>query len=129
MAKTSIPIGRDVRDKLRAEKQGGETYTQVIERLLDDQPKQLTDYTEFVANNAVSDDYAVSYVHFGLDDAYHPTGGYWFPTGELWGDSSGWVKSKDSIPDGELIRYPCDDKQPEIKGLDGLPEWVEVNNE
>lgn len=31
---TTIPIEADTRDKLRAEKIGGETYTEVIERLL-----------------------------------------------------------------------------------------------
>jgi predicted CopG family antitoxin len=34
MADTTIPIDSDVRDELRAEKKGGETYSEVIERLL-----------------------------------------------------------------------------------------------
>jgi 5-methylcytosine-specific restriction endonuclease McrA len=34
---TSIPIESDVRDDLRAEKQGNETYTEVIRRLLKEQ--------------------------------------------------------------------------------------------
>lgn len=34
---TTIPIEADTRDKLRAEKIGGETYTEVIERLLEDE--------------------------------------------------------------------------------------------
>jgi hypothetical protein len=32
---TTIPIDSDVRDRLRAEKTGDETYSDVIERLLD----------------------------------------------------------------------------------------------
>lgn len=34
--KATLRIESDTRDKLRAEKQGGETYTDVIERLLED---------------------------------------------------------------------------------------------
>jgi len=34
---TSIPIDEDVRDDLRAEKVGGETYSDVITRLLEEQ--------------------------------------------------------------------------------------------
>jgi 5-methylcytosine-specific restriction endonuclease McrA len=35
-APTTIRIASDTRDRLRAEKNGGETYSDVIERLLDD---------------------------------------------------------------------------------------------
>jgi len=35
MGTTTIPIQSDVRDRLRAEKVGNETYTDVIERLLE----------------------------------------------------------------------------------------------
>ena len=38
MAQTTIPIESDTRDKLRAEKVGNETYTEVIERLLSNDP-------------------------------------------------------------------------------------------
>jgi len=34
MPDTSIPIDSEVRDDLRAEKEGSETYTDVIQRLL-----------------------------------------------------------------------------------------------
>jgi len=34
MADTTIPIASDVRDRLRAEKVGNETYSEVITRLL-----------------------------------------------------------------------------------------------
>lgn len=34
MADTTIPIASDVRDQLRAEKVGNETYSEVITRLL-----------------------------------------------------------------------------------------------
>jgi predicted CopG family antitoxin len=36
MGNTTIPIDRDVRDNLRAEKVGNETYSDVITRLLED---------------------------------------------------------------------------------------------
>ena len=36
MADTTIPIDSDVRDKLRGEKVGNETYSDVIERLIQD---------------------------------------------------------------------------------------------
>ena len=86
--------------------------------------QEVTD--DFVQKEAVPVDEAESFVHIGLDDAYHPTGGYWFPSGKKWGDASGWVSSKDDIPIGELIQYPCDDRDPEIRGrLSGeLPDWV-----
>lgn len=35
MADTTIPIQSDTRDKLRGEKVGDETYSEVIERLLE----------------------------------------------------------------------------------------------
>jgi predicted CopG family antitoxin len=35
MADTTIPIDSDVRDELRAEKVGNETYSDVIERLIE----------------------------------------------------------------------------------------------
>jgi len=34
MPDTTIPIDSDVRDRLRGRKQGGETYSEVITRLL-----------------------------------------------------------------------------------------------
>ena len=34
MADTTIPIDSDTRDKLRAQKVGNETYSEVIERLI-----------------------------------------------------------------------------------------------
>ena len=36
MADTTIPIGSDTRDRLRGEKVGNETYTDVINRLIDE---------------------------------------------------------------------------------------------
>lgn len=36
---TSIPIGEETRDRLRAEKVGGETYDDVIRRLLGDEDR------------------------------------------------------------------------------------------
>lgn len=35
-ADTSIPINSDVRDRLRAAKEGGETYSETIARLLNE---------------------------------------------------------------------------------------------
>ena len=79
---------------------------------------------EFVQEHAVSVDEAESFAHLGLDDEYHPTGGYWFPTEKKWGSASGWVSTKYDIPHGELIQYPCDDQPPKIRGRDDLPDWV-----
>jgi hypothetical protein len=79
---------------------------------------------EFVREHAVPVDEAESFVHVGIDDHYHPTGGYWFPTGEKWGDASGWVSTKYEIPDGEMVQYPCSDREPEIRGQNELPDWV-----
>lgn len=79
---------------------------------------------EFVREHAVPADDAESFVHIGVDDAFHPTGGYWFPTGEKWGDAGGWVSSKYDIPEGDLIQYPCSDRYPEVRGQDELPEGV-----
>lgn len=84
--------------------------------------QEVTD--EFVRKEAVPVDEAESFVHIGMDDAYHPTGGYWFPTGQKWRDASGWVSRKYDIPHGELIQYPRDDRPPEIRGRDDLPDWV-----
>ena len=36
MATTTIPIDSDTRDRLRAEKVGNETYSDVIDRLIDE---------------------------------------------------------------------------------------------
>jgi len=36
MADTTIPIKSDVRDRLRSRKVGGESYSQVIDRLLEE---------------------------------------------------------------------------------------------
>jgi hypothetical protein len=79
---------------------------------------------EFVREHAVPADDAESWVHIGIDDHYHPAGGFWFPTGEMWGDSSGWVSSKYDIPDGEVIQYPCSVKEPEIRGKESLPDYI-----
>lgn len=78
----------------------------------------------FVRDHAVSVDEAESFVHLGADNKYHPTGGYWFPTGRTWGVATGWVSRKSEIPQDELIQYPCDDRDPEIRGRDDLPDWV-----
>lgn len=37
MTDTTIPIKSRVRDRLRGEKEGNETYSEVIERLIDNQ--------------------------------------------------------------------------------------------
>ncbi|UBF23287.1 hypothetical protein M1M40_gp09 [Halorubrum tailed virus 29] len=37
MADTTIPIASDTRDRLRAQKVGNETYSDVIERLIDEE--------------------------------------------------------------------------------------------
>lgn len=79
---------------------------------------------EFVREHAVPADSAESWVHIGIDDHYHPAGGFWFPTGEKWGDSSGWVSRKYDIPHGDVIQYPCSEKKPEIRGKDSLPDYV-----
>jgi len=36
MTKTSIHLETDVRDRLRARKQGGESYSELVDRLLED---------------------------------------------------------------------------------------------
>jgi predicted CopG family antitoxin len=41
-SKTTIPIEKPVRDDLRAEKKGNETYSEVIERLLSDTDQEAT---------------------------------------------------------------------------------------
>lgn len=84
--------------------------------------QEITD--DFVRQHAVPADEAESYVHVGLDFHYHPTGGYWFPTGQTWGDSTGWVSQKSEIGVDDLIQYPRDDRLPEIVGKDELPDWV-----
>jgi hypothetical protein len=79
---------------------------------------------EFVREHAVPAEDAESWVHIGIDDHYHPAGGYWFPTGETWGDASGWMSSKYDIPHGEVIQYPCSEKEPEVRGKDGVPDYA-----
>jgi hypothetical protein len=79
---------------------------------------------QFVREHAVPADDAESWVHIGIDDHFHPAGGYWFPTGEKWGDSSGWVSSKYDIPHGDVVQYPCSEREPEVRGKDGLPDYV-----
>lgn len=79
---------------------------------------------EFVREHAVAADDAESWVHIGIDDHFHPAGGYWFPTGEKWGDSSGWVSSKYDIPHGDVVQYPCSENgtAENSAGSDSLPE-------
>lgn len=91
-----------------------------------DTEQEITD--EFVRKEAVPVEEAESFVHIGLDNAYHPTGGYWFPSGKKWGDCNGWVNRKHDIPDDELVQFPCDERPPEIRGREDLPDWV-VNRE
>jgi hypothetical protein len=79
---------------------------------------------EYVRKHAVPADDAESWVHIGFDDEYHPDGGYWFPTGEKWGDSSGWVPTKSDIPHGDIIQFPHSERQPERRGHDELPDYV-----
>ncbi|AJF28096.1 hypothetical protein SG26_20320 (plasmid) [Haloarcula sp. CBA1115] len=79
---------------------------------------------EFVREHAVAADDAESWVHIGVDDYYHPAGGYWFPTSEKWGDASGWVSSKYDIPHGDIIQFPCSEREPERRGHDTLPDYV-----
>jgi len=79
---------------------------------------------EFVREQAVPADDAESWVHIGIDDHFHPAGGYWFPTGETWGDSSGWVSRKSKIPHGGIVQYPCSEKEPEVRGKDEVPNYV-----
>ncbi|UHQ96421.1 hypothetical protein [Natrinema halophilum] len=111
LSKQSEESGRDTEEK-----------TLVTDGGTDIDDREIKD--EFVQEYAVPVDEAESFVHVGYDDAYHPTGGYWFPTGQKWGDASGWVSRKYDLPEGELIQYPCDDRPPEILGYDDLPGWV-----
>ena len=82
---------------------------------------------DFVNQNAVPVDRAESWVHLGLDDHYHPTGGYWFPT-DLQNDDpeqTGIVDSPDDLPYGEILQFPRDDRLPEVTGgRDYLYDWV-----
>lgn len=79
----------------------------------------------FVREHAVSVNAAESFVHLGADAEYHPTGGYWFPSDlKHWDEHTGIVKEKSDVPDGKLIQFPCDDRDPEIVGRDELPDWV-----
>lgn len=79
---------------------------------------------EFVREHAVPADNAESWVHIGLDDHYHPAGGYWFPTGQKWGDASGWVSRKYDIPHGDVIQFPRTEREPEVRGKDDVPDYV-----
>lgn len=79
----------------------------------------------FVQEHAVPADDAESFCHIGLDNAYHPTGGYWFPTDlEHDPDQPGTVATLDDLPKDELVQYPCDDRPPEITGGGDLPDLV-----
>lgn len=84
--------------------------------------QEITD--EFVLEHTVPVEEAESFTHLGMDDAYHPAGGYWFPADRKWGDRPGWVSQKYNLPHGEVIQYPCDDREPEVRGEDELPDWV-----
>ena len=88
--------------------------------------KQMTITDEFVQNHAVPLDDVVTFVHIGLDDAYHPAGGYWVPTNlEPNGETTGWVQRRSQLPKGEVVQYPLDDRPPEVRGTDDLPDWVQ----
>lgn len=84
--------------------------------------KQVDVEDEFVREHAVPADEAESYVHIGLDHHYHPQSGFWFPTGSKWGEASGWCSRRSEIPEGEIIQYPCEDRDPEVRGNGELPD-------
>jgi len=78
MADTTIPIDSDVRDDLRAEKVGNETYSEVIERLIESNGLKITaepdndrivigDVGVFVRD---SEGYRMAYDHGSHADGY-----------------------------------------------------------
>ena len=80
---------------------------------------------EFVVDHAVCREDAETFVHLGLDDHFHPTGGFWFPSDiDPDDDRSGWVHCEDAVPYGNLIQYPRDDRPPRMVGHEELPDWV-----
>lgn len=79
---------------------------------------------DYVRGHAVPREEANSYVHVGIDTAYHPTGGYWFPSRSEVDGSSGQVPSESRIPLGDIIQYPCDEKQVRRVGDQELPNDV-----
>lgn len=58
------------------------------------------------------------FVHISCDSAYHPLGGFWIPTSSEYSEIN-------YPPNGELIRYPANDKNPRIVGSDTVPEWID----
>lgn len=80
---------------------------------------------EFVREHAVPREDAVTYVHVGLDTAYHPYGGYWFPSDiDPDPEMSGWVRRETELPRDEVIQYPRDNRDPRRPGGGTLPDWV-----
>lgn len=51
MTDTSIRLSSEVRDRLRAEKEGGETYDEVLERLLSEEQRNATGSGEPVTDD------------------------------------------------------------------------------
>lgn len=75
-------------------------------------PSHLEDHTAPV-------EAAEGYIHVGEDTAYNPLGGYWLP-------AAGLDALVDTPPEGALVRYPDDDRPPELRGSDDLPDWAET---
>lgn len=83
----------------------------------------------FVIEHAVPEADVVTWCHVGIDDHYHPTGGYWLPTDLVFDpETSGQVRRKTEIPRRDLIQYPAEPTAPELKGTDydadDLPDHV-----
>jgi len=63
---------------------------------------------------------ADGFIHVGEDTEYNPLGGYWLP-------ARGLDALVNCPPSGALVRFPEDDRRPEIQDGDGdLPDWVET---
>lgn len=83
-------------------------------------PRDAVPAPDFVEEHAVPHEDAVCWAHLDQDDAYHPHGGYWFPSGtDFRGNCSGVVSTRGQIPMGELIQFPCEERPPYEKNNKG----------
>lgn len=77
---------------------------------------------EFVRRRASTLEESEAFVRVGYDSAYHPTGGYWFPTDSIGNpESYGWVNRESEIPDGALVQYPLNEKPVRRVGEQSVP--------
>lgn len=82
---------------------------------------------DFVIKNAAPSQEAKSWIHVGIDDRYHPAGGYWFPSSQEFDpdeDATGWVEDPDDLPRDEILQFPLESRQPETAGGRHPPDYV-----